>query len=123
MSAPLRSTTARAPSGRPGPTGVRVALAVLAALVVAGPAGAQPASAERGKAMAERLCARCHAIGVSGASPLAEAPPLRTFNEKWPLEQLEEALAEGIMTGHPEMPEFELTPEEIQDLLAYLATL
>ncbi|HWL21031.1 MAG TPA: cytochrome c, partial [Bradyrhizobium sp.] len=34
-----------------------------------------------------------------------------------------EALAEGIVTGHPAMPEFQLSPDEIHDLLSYLKTL
>ena len=34
-----------------------------------------------------------------------------------------ETLAEGIQTGHPTMPEFQLEPDQIGDLLAYLKTL
>ena len=40
-----------------------------------------------------------------------------------PIETLGEALAEGIYTGHAEMPAFELTPDQIHDLLSYLKTL
>jgi len=40
-----------------------------------------------------------------------------------PNEALGEALAEGIMTGHPAMAQFELRPGEIHDLLSYLKTL
>ena len=36
---------------------------------------------------------------------------------------LAEALAEGIMTAHPQMPVFTFTPEQIDDLLAYLDSL
>ena len=41
----------------------------------------------------------------------------------WPLESLEEALGEGIAVGHPDMPQFELDGQQIDDLLAYLASL
>jgi hypothetical protein len=36
---------------------------------------------------------------------------------------LEEALAEGITTGHPTMPEFRLDRAQINDLIAYLKML
>ena len=94
---------------------------LLAALVAAGGAAAQ--DVEAGRWFAENNCARCHAVGPEGPSPLAAAPAFRTFPEKWDLSALEEALAEGIVTGHEAMPEFVLSPQEIQDFLAYLATL
>jgi cytochrome c len=79
-------------------------------------------SAERGRALAQVTCARCHAIGPSGDSPLPEAPPFRALHQRYPVEQLQEALAEGIKTGHP-MPEFQLDSAKITDLLAYLKSL
>jgi mono/diheme cytochrome c family protein len=42
---------------------------------------------------------------------------------RYPIETLGEALAEGIYTGHAEMPAFELSPDQINDLLSYLKTL
>ena len=36
---------------------------------------------------------------------------------------LTEALAEGIMTGHPAMPQFKLDVAQIGDLIAYLKSL
>jgi mono/diheme cytochrome c family protein len=39
------------------------------------------------------------------------------------VETLGEALAEGIQTGHPTMPEFQLDPDQIHDLLSYMKTL
>ena len=36
---------------------------------------------------------------------------------------LEEAFAEGIVTGHPTMPEFRLDPGQIADVIAYFKTL
>jgi cytochrome c553 len=32
-----------------------------------------------GKSLLESMCARCHAVGATGQSPLAEAPPFRAF--------------------------------------------
>jgi mono/diheme cytochrome c family protein len=78
---------------------------------------------DAGQVLADRLCARCHAIGREGKSPFEPAPPFRTFASKWPLENLEEALAEGIVVGHEAMPAFALTPRQILDLIAYMDTL
>lgn len=79
--------------------------------------------AQRGKIYATSHCARCHAIGRTGASPFEPAPPFRTLHLRYPIESLGEALAEGITTGHPAMPQFVLDPDQIHDLLSYLKTL
>jgi hypothetical protein len=57
------------------------------------------------------------------ASPLRIAPPFRTLHQRYPIEQLGEAFAEGISTGHPTMPEFRLQPDQINDLLSFMKTL
>ncbi|HHI81582.1 MAG TPA: cytochrome c [Rhizobiales bacterium] len=93
-----------------------------AAILFAAPASAAD-STQRGHKLAQKLCARCHAIGKTGASPNTKAPPFRTFEKMWPLNSLEEALGEGIVTGHNTMPEFELEPDQIGDLLTYIASL
>jgi len=36
------------------------------------------------------------------------------------VESLEEALGEGIVSGHPNMPEFRLDPGQVGDLISYL---
>ena len=100
---------------------MRQGLLALAVMIAAAPAAAADLAA--GEALARDMCSRCHAIGTDGASPHAEAPPFRTFEQKWPLENLEEALAEGISVGHEDMPEFALTPAEIGDLLAYMRSI
>lgn len=76
-----------------------------------------------GKKIAEKLCARCHAVERTGLSPNQKAPAFRTFAQKWPVENLEEALAEGIVVGAHIMPEFEFEPQEITNLLAHIEAL
>lgn len=100
------------------------ALAAVAALLIAAPAAAQT-SANRGAALVQRHCAACHAIGPSGLSPNAKAPPLREIARKYRPQDLEEAFAEGIMVSHEgqEMPPFTLDPPEIAALTAYLRSL
>ena len=80
-------------------------------------------AAQRGFVLLREDCSRCHAIGRVGGSPLKIAPPFRTLHERYPVEDLEEPLAEGIITGHPTMPTFQLDPDQIHDLLSYLKTL
>ncbi len=80
-------------------------------------------SAEQGKRLALTYCARCHAIDKVSQSRLKIAPPFRTLHERYPVEMLEEALAEGIVTGHPDMPEFRFDGDQIGDLIAFLKTL
>ena len=72
---------------------------------------------------AELHCSRCHAIGNTDKSLMEGAPPFRDLKLRYPIEDLAEALAEGIMTSHPQMPVFTFTPEQIDDLLAYLGSL
>lgn len=78
---------------------------------------------DKGQQIASKLCARCHSITRVDDSPMAEAPPFRTFASKWPLESLEEAFAEGIVVGHPAMPEFVFGPDDIQNLLSFMDSL
>lgn len=77
-------------------------------------------SVEAGRRIAEANCQRCHAIGATGESPHPPAPPFRTLSQRYPVSDLQEAFAEGVRVGHPDMPEFQLPPDQIDDLLAYL---
>ncbi|MEZ5853857.1 MAG: cytochrome c [Hyphomicrobiaceae bacterium] len=102
--------------------GVALATAVLAFTTICA-----ARSADAPEAAGERLvaakCAACHAVGRTGASPLDKAPPFRTLHRKYPVAYLAEALAEGITTGHNEMPEFVFSTEEIAAIVAYLETI
>jgi mono/diheme cytochrome c family protein len=100
-------------------------------LAACGPIAATPPPAEpftaanvaQGQRLAEIHCATCHAIGPEGESPHPEAPPFRILSHAYPITALEEAFAEGIMVGHPDMPEFRLEPPQIDALLAYLESI
>jgi cytochrome c len=87
------------------------------------PAGAQSPAAQRGLVFVRAHCAQCHAIDKMSPSPLAAAPPFRTLHRKYPVESLEEALAEGIVTGHPSMPEFRLDLGQVNDVITFFKTL
>ena len=83
---------------------------------------ASPAE-QRGRSYALHHCGKCHSVDRRSDSPLKAAPPLRTLHNRYPIETLAEALAEGISTGHPAMPQVELEPDRIHDLLSYLKSL
>ncbi len=101
---------------------MRRILLIATLVVVPASATAQDLVAE-GRALTEERCARCHAIGAEGESRLPIAPPFRTLSELYPVESLEESLAEGIVSGHPAMPEFVFEPDEIGALIAYLRSI
>jgi hypothetical protein len=42
------------------------------------------------------------------------------LGQRYPIESLEEALGEGLMSGHPEMPEFRFSPSDVGAVIAYL---
>jgi len=81
---------------------------------------AEARDANKGQRLAKTLCSRCHAIGPVSASPHPQAPPFRVIARRYKPENLEEALAEGIVVGHRDMPEFEFATGDIDDFIAYL---
>ena len=101
----------------------RTLMALAFTLIALTPVAAASPQEQRGKTLAQNNCARCHSIDKVSPSPLKIAPPFRTLHQRYPIETLGEALAEGIYTGHPTMPAFQFDPDQIGDLLAYLKTL
>jgi len=76
--------------------------------------------ADKGEALVRENCSRCHAIGKEGDSPHPPAPPFRTLSSKYPVEDLAESLAEGIVSGHPDMPIFVFSPHDVEAIIEYL---
>jgi mono/diheme cytochrome c family protein len=76
-----------------------------------------------GQALAEDNCAACHAVGEEGASAKSGAPAFRELSRRYPLESLEESLAEGIVTAHENMPEIAFEPDDIDAFLGYLTSI
>jgi cytochrome c len=94
-----------------------------AALLVAAMQPAVAADLKRGEELLTRDCAPCHAVGRTGDSPHKEAPAFRTLGQRYPIESLEEALGEGIMSGHPDMPEFKFDADDVGAIIAYLKSI
>ncbi len=76
-----------------------------------------------GEALLKRDCASCHAIGRTGNSPHAQAPAFRSLATRYPIDSLEEALGEGMMSGHPDMPEFTFDAEQVGAIIDYLKSI
>lgn len=80
----------------------------------------------RGHTFVIQHCSLCHAVERTGASSYRPAPPFRTLHERYDVEGLAEAFAEGVVVSHQgprQMPQFMLSPSEIDDLIAYLKSL
>ena len=96
------------------------ALAICNLIFVASAYAQMDPRQQRGLTLATANCAHCHSVDKVTASPLTLAPPFRELHNRYPVESLEEALGEGIVTGHPNMPEFRLDPGQVGDLISYL---
>ena len=78
---------------------------------------------DRGLAIVTKNCSSCHAVDRRSASLHKEAPAFRTLGRKYPVEALEEALGEGIISGHPDMPEFAFEGADVGAIIAYLKSI
>ena len=99
-------------------------LGLLLPLLIAATSAAADALVDEGQAIVKANCSRCHAIGPTGESPNPKSPPFRTLSKKYPVRNLEEALAEGIIVGHEseQMPPFEFSPSQVEAIIAYLSS-
>ena len=118
----LIAVKAAAPRRAPDDAMRRLPILLLAALALPTMAVAaeRDASAERGKVLVQRHCAGCHAIATTGRSRNPAAPPFRELHKRYPVENLAEALAEGIIVGHPAMPELRFGPTDVNAIIRYL---
>ncbi|MBK8083059.1 MAG: cytochrome c [Devosia sp.] len=94
---------------------------LLGVLLAVPPAMADPV--EAGHLLVDEYCSDCHAVGATGDSKLAAAPRFRELHLRYDVGDLSESLVEGIVTAHPEMPEFEFDPEQAEAIVLYLKSL
>ena len=92
----------------------------LLAVTAAGNAFGLSAPEKRGRVIAVRLCAQCHAIGKSDVSHRSGAVPFRRLEQRVNLDTFASRLRQGLMTGHHDMPEFRFSREDARALVAYL---
>ena len=79
-------------------------------------------SIARGRALVTENCSGCHAVGLAGESPNPQAPPFRDLSERFPIDALEETFIGTIDTGHPGMPVFDASQEQIDSIIEYIAS-
>ena len=77
----------------------------------------------KGEVLVKENCSRCHAVGKQGDSPHKDAPPFRTLSANYPVGDLAESLAEGIVSGHPDMPIFVFSPQDVEAVILYLESI
>lgn len=78
---------------------------------------------ENGRLLLETHCSECHAVGSAVESPMQAAPPFGDIALAYDPDYLAEPLAEGIVTGHADMPEFVFEPDQIDAIIAFLSSL
>ena len=76
-----------------------------------------------GQALAERNCSGCHAIGAQGRSTNSKAPEFRNVSRRYTLLALREPITRGIAAPHDQMPQFLLSDEQIDTIVAYINSL
>ncbi|MBS0243384.1 MAG: c-type cytochrome [Proteobacteria bacterium] len=102
---------------------INLAIAVVfVACCLAAPAFADDL-AIKGSAIVAEKCSRCHAVGASDESPIKVTPPFRSLGQDYPVPMLVEALETGIISGHDEMPMFDLGKDGVAAVVAYIESL
>jgi mono/diheme cytochrome c family protein len=87
-------------------------------------AHARYAERQHGKEMLQKLCAGCHSVGRTGASPNRLAPPFRSFSEtKLYDSDFKQRLQDGLTSIHPFMPTFRFNRENAEEALNYMKSI
>jgi cytochrome c len=111
-------------TARPRLIAATLVVAIATSLNFAGARADDMSPLERdGLALAERMCAQCHAVGALGTSPHSAAPAFRDISRRVDLDQFSERLREGLLSGHPDMPTFRFSREDARALIAYLRSI
>lgn len=102
---------------------MRYWLSIILAMTLVPPAASAADKVTLGESIVTLYCASCHAVGKTGDSPHPQAPAFRDLHLRYDVSDLMEGLVEGLVSGHPDMPEFEFTPEQAEAIVAYLKSL
>jgi mono/diheme cytochrome c family protein len=101
----------------------RISFAMVLLIAVTSGAGAQqPGDPLKGAALAQSVCAQCHAVRSGQMrSPNPMAPSLSNV-ANWP-GMTEMALRAWLQSSHPTMPNIVLDNNETNDVIAYILSL
>ncbi len=95
----------------------------LSACATPEPAPSADPGVARGQTLARQYCAACHAISTADRSRISDAIPFRDLSQLYPVADLAESLVEGLMTGHPDMPEFRFSTQAANDLISFMESI
>lgn len=95
--------------------------AAFLAAATAAPAAAETGDAARGRTLAERFCAKCHATAPGRTGPEPAVPSFMRMAAD--PEQTRASLRQFITLPHYEMEPQTLTSAEINDVIAYILSL
>lgn len=98
--------------------------AFLIFLGAAAPALAQPEPGDpsAGRRLSATWCANCHRIAPGGPGPATDAAPSFPAIAAMP-HATSMSLRVFLQTPHPNMPDFRLSRQEIDDVVAYILSL
>jgi mono/diheme cytochrome c family protein len=99
------------------------ALALLALAAAVREVEALSAQERRGRQLAVRLCAQCHAIGKADTSARPTAPAFRYLHQRLNLDTFASRLRQGLLSGHHDMPEYRFSREDARAMVAYLRSI
>jgi mono/diheme cytochrome c family protein len=102
---------------------VRAGLLMLTMLTEASSAQAQEVGdVARGRAYAQSVCAECHAVLPSQSlSPRTDVATFKTIAQTPGMTAM--ALSVWFRTPHPTMPNFLISPQDQDDVIAYILSL
>jgi len=101
----------------------KILLTALAAAVAAPAIAADSESRFRGRRIAEANCAICHAIAQFDESENSHAPPFRSLALRRSLAPLRRELGGEMFLRHAVMPDFEPTPEQVEDIFDFIESI
>jgi mono/diheme cytochrome c family protein len=98
-------------------------VAATALLLAAAPLQAQDTGQpQKGRVLAQQLCAECHAVQKGSAgSPNEKAPRFETIAAVSGMTGI--ALRAALQTSHRTMPNVTLEPNDLADIVAYILSL
>lgn len=102
---------------------IAAALALSLALALQATAALAQDPSDVGRALLQQSCASCHAIGKTGDSPNAGAPPFRRLGRSYDLDAFPRQLQAGVVSGHPDMPEFKFNEADARAAGVYLRSI
>ena len=100
---------------------ISIAASMSATAIAQAANAAQQVGASHGRAIAETWCSACHLVSSQQTHANADVPSFSSIAKRLPADA--DILAAFIANPHPPMPNLGLSRQDIQDLLAYIATL